>query len=139
MAVLKCGVEFNLRPIQNLIKTFPSLGGRFLALVGKRGRTTLKEEFLSGQELTLHAYPTGKSGKRTITSDVNKRRTHVKIYSFPVNLFEKGRTLRSGAREPGKYIITRKLKQIVSSRMGNYISEFESKILEPEIKKLGLD
>lgn len=138
MAILRAEAEFNLKPIQDLIRVFPDLGGRYLALVGKRARTLLKEEYLSGQEITLHAYPTGKSGKTTITSDVNKKRTSVKIYSFPVNLFERGRMLRSGAKEPGKYIITRKLKQAVSSRIAGYTTEFEAKILEPEIKKAGL-
>ena len=137
MAILKAEVTFDLTPIKTLIKIFPDLGGRYLALVGKRSRTLLKEEYLSGQELMLRAFPVGKSGKRTITSDVNKKRTQVKIYSFPVNLFEKGRTLRSGRKEPGKYIITRKLKQAVSGRMGSYITEFETRILEPEIKKAG--
>ena len=138
MAILKADVQFNFEPIQRLIKIFPDLNGRFLSLVGKRGRTILKQRYLSGQELTLRAFPRDKKGKFTITSDVNKKRTQVKIYSYPVNLFERGRLLRSGRKEAGKFIITRKLKQDVMSRMGSYISEFENKIINPEIKKVGL-
>ena len=138
MAILKADIQFNFEPIQKLIKIFPDLNGRFLSLVGKRGRTILKQRYLSGQELTLRAFPRDKKGKFTITSDVNKKRTQVKIYSYPVNLFERGRLLRSGRKEAGKFIITRKLKQDVMSRMGSYISEFENKIINPEIKKVGL-
>lgn len=138
MAILKAEVQFNFEPIQRLIKIFPDLNGRFLSLVGKRGRTLLKQSYLSGQELTLRSFPKDRKGKFTITSDVNKKRDQVKIYSYPVNLFEKGRLLRSGRKEPGKFIITKKLKQDVMSRMGSYIGQFENKILNPEIKKAGL-
>ena len=90
MARLKAEVTFNTKPIQKLIKIFPDLAGGFLALVGKRGRTILKEQLLSGQELNVFGDDPnrirGKSGKLLVTSDVNKNRTQVKIYSFPVNL-----------------------------------------------------
>jgi hypothetical protein len=138
MAILRAEVTFNLEPIQRLVKVFPELNGRFLALIGKRGRTRLKEAYLSGQELNLQKFPTDRKGKNTITSDVNRKRTQVKIYSYPVNLFETGRRLRSGVREPGKFIVTQKLKQDILSRLGTYASEFESKILTPEIKRTGL-
>ena len=111
MAILKAEFTTNLESIRQLIQIFPELNGRFLSLVGKRARTILKEEFLSGQDLNLQAFPRDKMGRFTITSDVNRKRTQVKIYSYPVNLFERGRILRSGRKEPGKFIITRKLKQ----------------------------
>ena len=138
MAILRAEFEFNLKPIFDLIQIFPELRGRLLALIGKRARTILKERYLSGQEITLRAFPTDRQGRRTIVSDVNKQRSSVKIYSYPVNLFERGRRLRSGRKEPGKYIITRKLKQDVMAGLAGYVREFEEKILEPEIKKRGL-
>ena len=138
MAVLKPEVSFNFEGIFNLIKVFPDLNGRYLALIGKRSRDLLKQKYLSGQDLTLRKFPVDSLGRYTVTSDVNRRRTSVKIYSYPVNLFERGRKLRSGAQEPGKYIITKKLKQSVMSRIGSYTMEFESQILEPGIKKAGL-
>ena len=138
MAVLKADVNFNTKPIQQLIQVFPSFNGRLLSLIGKRARLMLKMQYLSGQELNLKAFPLDKAGRQTITSDVNKKRTFVKIYSYPVNLFERGRRLRSGAKEPGKFIITKKLKQSVLSKTGTYINEFENRILEPDIKKIGL-
>lgn len=138
MAVLKAEVEFDFSPIQELVRLFPELGGRYLSLVGKRSRVLLKEQLLSGQEITLNAYPTDSKGKNTITSDVNKKRTQVKIYSYPANLFERGRMLNSGKKERGKYIITKKLKGLVEPRIPNYIAEFESRILNPEIHNIGL-
>ena len=138
MAILKAEFTTNLESIRQLIQIFPELNGRFLSLVGKRGRTILKEEYLYGQDLTLKAFPKDKLGRFTITSDVNRKRTQVKIYSYPVNLFERGRMLRSGRKEPGNFIITRKLKQAIMSRMGSYVNEFEDQILNPEIRKVGL-
>ena len=139
MAVLRAETTFTLGAIAELAKQFPSLNGRYLSLIGKRARNVLKQELLSGQELNLNAYPRDKRGKYTITSDVNKRRTQVKIYAYPVNLFERGRKLRSGKKEPGKYIITRKLKDKVTPRVPSYIMDFERRILGDEIHKLGLD
>ncbi len=138
MARIKTEVTFNTKPLQKLIQAFPDLAGGFLALVGKRGRTYLKEQLLSGQELNVFTNDPsrvkGKSGKLLITSDVNRKRTQVKIYSFPVNLFERGRGLRSGAREAGKYIITRKLKQAVSAGMAGYVNEFENRFVKKAIR-----
>ena len=138
MAILRATVDFNFSPIQKLIRVFPSINGKLLAFIGKRARVMLKEKFLSGQELNLHVFPRDKAGRPTITSDVNKKRTFTKIYSFPVNLFERGRRLRSGEKEPGKFIITRKLKQAVMAKTGSYISEFETRIFQNEIDKVGL-
>ena len=138
MATLSASLEGDFKGILKFASAFPNLSGRFLALVGKRARTTLKEKYLSGQEITLRAFPTDSRGRRTIVSDVNKRRTQVKIYSYPVNLFEKGRRLRSGSKEPGKFIITKKLKQDVMSGFAGYVNEWESKVLEDQLRKDGL-
>lgn len=138
MAILKADAEFRFGPVVKLIGIFPELNGRFLSLIGKRSRVYLKMNLLSGQELDLRAFPTDKLGRPTIVSDVNKRRDSVKIYSYPVNLFERGRILRDGSKEAGRYIITRKLKQAVMSRQASYVNEFENRILQPEIKKAGL-
>ena len=137
MAILRGEIQFSTREFQDLVKQFPDFGGRLLALIGKRGRTVLKEDYLSGQEIDLRAFPRDAMGRYTTSSDVNRRRTEVKIYSYPVNLFEKGRRLRSGRKEPAKNIIRGKLKQAVMSRLGSYTNEFERSVLDPEIKRLG--
>lgn len=137
MAILKGEATFNIKQLNDLARQFPSIGGGLLAKFGKRGRVALKEEFLSGQELTLRMAPRDKLGRYTISSDVNKNRTAVKIYSYPVNLFEKGRILRSGKKEAPKRIIGTKLKQVIASRAGQYVSEYENEILNPELRKAG--
>jgi hypothetical protein len=131
-------VSINLEPIKKLVQIFPDLRGRLLALIGSKARRALKENYLSGQELTLRAFPKDKRGRYTITSNVNKSRNQVVIYSYPVNLFEFGRKLRSGEMELGKNIITGKLKAFVMSNIGTYVKEFEDEILKPEIKAVGL-
>lgn len=126
------GVQFNVKELQTLVKAFPSLGAEFLESVGQKSKTYLKEQLLSGQELTLRAYPTDKAGRPTINVVKGPKRARVKkdvkIFSYPVNLFEKGRALPGGGREPGRYIITRKLKQAVAQNMGGYIAQFEKGI-----------
>ena len=120
MALLTVTAQADLKPIAELARLFPSFNGRYLALIGKRSRTLLKQQFLSGQELTLRAFPTDSRGRNTITSDVNKRRTQMKLYAYPLNLFELGRRLRSGKKEKGKYIITKKLKGVVENKIPSY-------------------
>lgn len=138
MAGLTFEADFNFKPIQDLINIFPELNGRFLALVGKRGRQILKEEYFSGQAIDLRAFPKDSRGRNTITSDVNKKRTVTKIYSYPNNLFERGRRLRSGRKEKGNYVVTRKLKSAITGRMASYTREFETRVIEPEAKRIGL-
>jgi len=137
MAILKGAVDFNFKEFRELAQQFPEFGGRLLSFVGSRARTTLKAKFLSGQEINLRKWPVDSLGRYTTTSDVNKRRNQVKIYSYPVNLFEKGRMLRSGRKEPAKRIIGTKLKQDVASRAAIWSSQFEQEIMMPEIKKAG--
>ena len=139
MAILKAEVQFNFEPIQRLAIIYPGLNARFLALVGKRARTLLKMEALAGG-INLSdgkRKASGKTGQYKIMSDVQSKRSEVKVYAFPLMLFENGRTLRNGKKERGRKIYPA-LKQSVMSRMGTYINEFENKILEPEIKKVGL-
>ena len=135
MAVLKADVEFDTGFVKELSRQIPEINVRFLSFVGARARTILKEQYLSGQELNLSAYPKDSIGRYTVTSDVNKKQTETKVYSYPVNLFEKGRTLRDGSREPGKFIITGKLKQAVMMGMATYTKEFETRI-QKDLDKL---
>ena len=138
MAILKADIKFNFEPLVKMARLYPEISGRLLSLIGARSRILLKEKFLSGQEINLNKFPTDKMGRYTITSDVNRGRTQVKIYSYPVNLFERGRVLRSGDKEAGKYIITRKLKQAVMSRLATYSREAEKEIIGPEFRRIGL-
>ena len=138
MAVLKATVDFETKGFSKLLKEFPDMNGIFLRYVGAEARKHLKQQYLSGQEIDLRQFPRDKRGRYTITSNVNKKRTFTKIASYPVNLFERGRGLRGGGREAGKYIITRKLKSDVEGKMNTFARRYESDIMQGRIDKLGL-
>lgn len=136
--IFQADAKFNLQPIQTLVKQFPELSGRFLAMVGSRGRELLKEQYLSGQEIDLRAHPKDRAGRYTIVSNVNRKRDATTLTSYPLNLFEKGRLLRSGEIETGHYILTVKLKNLMQAGMPNYIKYFETVILSDVLEGVGL-
>lgn len=138
MAGFKFSSDWERGIFDNLIKRWPDLAGELLGYIGAAGRSTLKKKYLSGQMIELRAYPRDKLGRYTITSDVNRLKTAVKIYSYPVNLFEKGRGLRSGGREPGMYIITRRLLGDMKVMVPRMAAEFENGVLRRTLKKEGL-
>jgi hypothetical protein len=142
MAVLKADVDFNFQPLTGLAKQFPDFRGGYLGYLGRIGRTRLKS--LAGENgVNLGNRTRGQSGKYIVTSDVNKRRTSVKIYSFPLNLFEENRRWTKGKHEgrseQGRHIIKVKLKNDIAGKMGNYTDYIETKLLPADIKKVGLD
>lgn len=52
------------------------------------------------------------------------------IRSYPVNLFERGGLFcGAGGKEPGKYIITRKLKKLVDAKLQGWVSSFDQRVL----------
>lgn len=111
-----------------LAKAWPDIAFYMSRTIGKNSRELLYYQFLSGQEINLKAYPRDKAGRNTVSSASTGKNT--KISSYPTNLFERGRTLRSGARDPGKYIITRKLKAAVGGRLQGWVDSFESKEIQ---------
>jgi hypothetical protein len=133
MAGLSATLDFDTGFVNKLFNLIPELNGGFLGFVGARSRTLLKQQLLSGQEINVFGAGKGKRtkdaiGRNLVNSDVNKTRTETKIYSYPANLFEHGRTLRDGTREQPKEIITVKLKQMVSSNMVSYTNIYEKRM-----------
>lgn len=129
---MSASVDFNISSFTKMAGMIPSLNGVFLGVIGRDARTTLKEKYLSGQEITLRAFPKDRAGRHTIVSQMDKGKTMVRIYSYPVNFFETGRKLRDGRLESGKYIITKKLKSDVFGKMSMYQAKFE-RIMQNEI------
>lgn len=127
MAGIKMDVSFRMGGLATLLNSWGSLKVEFLHDVAKQGRLTLKRRLMSGQEIML-AKDTDKRGHFTIGSRVGKRGNSAYITSTTANLFERGRTLRNGSKEPGKYIITRKLKMLVDANMSKYTMDFERKL-----------
>lgn len=127
MAGIKMEVTFRMGGLATLIKSWDSYRVTFLHDIAKQGRLTLKGQLLSGQEIYLKK-DKNKKGYDNIRSRVGRGGNSAYITSAPTNLFERGRTLRSGAKEPGKYIITRKLRALVDANMDNYVMQFERKL-----------
>jgi len=137
MATLKFEInKKDFMVIDEMRKLFPELRARTMGHIGSQSKKILKQNFLSGQEIDLRAYPTDKKGKRTISYSIGKNAKHVSISSYPMNLFEKGRMLRSGRKEPGKKVITGKLKQAIMSNLQNMVNEFDKNVWEKELNKI---
>ncbi len=136
MAGLSLDVSTNVRELNSLIRQFPSLSAGVFSYIGKQGRLTLKGRLLSGQELNLKKFPVDKAGRHTISSHVIRGVKGVVWTSYPLNLFEKGRILRSGRKEPGRKILTGKLKTLVASELQKWGDDAKQKIFDPEIKRV---
>ena len=141
MASLKfdySGGEFS-KSMNTLASLFPEIRSRFLGYIGTSGRNILKLQYLSGQELNIEN-DTDEKGRPLVNYSFFGRgdKMGVKISSYPVNLFERGRKLRSGKKEPGKKIITVKLKQNMSSQLSSIANRASRSIIENEMKRLGL-
>ena len=140
MATLK--FELNKKEfmvIDEMRKLFPELRARTMGHIGSRSKDILLRRFLSGQEIKLKDSsdsPKDKKGRRLAGYTVGKNAKHVAISSYPMNLFEKGRMLRSGRKEAGKKVITGKLKQAVMSELQGMVNEFDSKVWEKELNKV---
>jgi hypothetical protein len=138
MAGLTADLDFNFKWIRELATALPDFNGKYLSYIGSKARSTLYERYFKGQELNINPslFPKNSRNQYIIYSDVNKRQTETKIYSPIMRFFETGRTLRDGTKEAGKYVITRKLKQDVTSGLPGYAKDFENRILQKELNKI---
>ena len=112
-------LEYDPRPIAKYVEKFPKTSRNILRFIAAYGRHLLRKGYLSGTELRLRVHPTDIKGRHTISGYTTKGGAIV-FSSYPVNLFERGRTLRNGKREAGKFIITRKFKGALNSRLQDY-------------------
>jgi len=119
-----------------MLNAFPELNARILGYVGKQAALQLYEEHLQGQDLELHnvtrsssGLPRSKSGRRLITYSIGRGLKWVGISSFPLNLYDKRRQIRSGDAER-RGILTRKLASGLSGRISNYIAEADKLIVD---------
>ena len=115
---------------------FPEVSAQLMGYIGSKGKPLLKTQFLSGQEINLKAYPKDVLGHPTISYSIGKKAKYVRFSSYVLNLFERGRTLRSGRKEKGHYVMTRKFKTFMLSNLDRFGNEFDSKILQPRVNKL---
>lgn len=112
----------------DFVKIIPELRKRLLAFTSSKAKGILIAEFLSGQEIRLAAEKDSK-GRRTVAyRKANRVGSVYKLSSYTLNLFDRGRRLRSGRMEPGKMVLTQKLPARLNSRIDSILREFEALI-----------
>jgi len=133
---LSIQVQTESSSFSDMVKNFSGLKVGYLSRIAEKGRLTLKGMLIGGNGMiNLKQYPKSSGGKRTVSATVLSRSSMVKFSSFPVNLFENGRMLRSGKREAPKKIITGKFKSIAESRLQNWSDYAERVVLQEAMKK----
>jgi hypothetical protein len=140
------GIKFNLdRQAKNLIKLakgYNFILARLMLGLGKKGMYELRKMFLSGQYLQFRNYTTqGNTGlyslsghKKMITSSLSKDKSQIKISSFPLNLFEKG---RAGYNDKPIYraILGTKLKNEIEGNLSSWAENYSDTIINGELNK----
>ena len=110
------------------------MSARILGYLGKEAAVELAGMMERGVKgITFHdmgGNRKSRGGRRMITYSVGRSLKWVKISSFPLNLFEGGRGLRSGAREEARNILRENLKGVMSARMSSAIEGAKKLIVD---------
>ena len=141
MAHIEARTTADIDGIFALAKRFPALQHNVADFIGNIIKKRFYEKFLSGQRFNLIKYPYDRAGKQTVSATVFPFRTNVppkkiRIAAYPLNLFERGRTLRNGEREQGRYIFKRSLKPYVGSEIQSFSDRAFDKVMSAELKKV---
>jgi hypothetical protein len=120
-----------------LADKFPDIHVGVLSSVAAFGRNMLRNDFLEGQELKYHVGQQDKMGRNVITGKVIKG-MKVVIRSYPLNLFERGRRLRSGKKEAPKRILLVKFRTLLEARLGIEANTIYERHLNRATKAIGL-
>ena len=132
---LKIDVTHNLHKLKKFGEKIPNVFVSYLSNIAKHGRNLLRKDLLSGKALNLKGDTTDKIGRNLVNGRVI-RDFNITFASYPVNLFERGRTLRNGSSEAGKYIITREFKTLLNTRLQGFADHALEKTIKKEIKKI---
>jgi hypothetical protein len=139
MTTLELVETGELPNFEALIKQFPELSARILGYLGKNAAMELEAMMEAGtngvQFHEMSGNRKSRGGRRMITYSVGKGAKWVRVSSFPLNLFEGGRTLRGGGREAARNIIRGKLKGTFSGRIGGLVHEAENLIVDDWFNK----
>ncbi len=118
----------DLQALERVIERFPEMRSRYLGFTANKIKGLVKSQFLSGQEILLTKSQDTR-GRSMVNYRIARRGEQARLTSIPMNLFERGRTLRSGESEKGKWVVTRKLPRQAQSLVQTWASEFESEVL----------
>jgi len=136
MAFLKMEVDDKgFKELAKLRNLFPELRASTLGYVGHEGKLRLKKLMISSG-LNFKTLNNDSAGRPLVSYSIGRNAAFVKISSYPLNLFENGRMLRSGRKEPGRKIISRKLKSLMESDMQGILNKFDKTILQKDLDKI---
>ena len=132
---IKVQYSSSFKKLNSLVTSFPELKVRVLSMIAKEGRLLLRNQFLSGQYIKYKKGEKDRRGVYLVSGRVG-RRSSIAFASYPMNLFERGRRLRGGGKEPGKYVITRHFKGALNANLQNFVNKADKEILQKEFKKV---
>lgn len=118
----------DLEALDRVIERFPEMRSRYLGFTATRIKTLMKSQFLSGQEILL-TKSQDTLGRSMVNYRISNRGEKARLTSIPMNLFERGRLLRSGQKERGKWVVTRKVPKEAQVQVNSWAREFEQEIL----------
>lgn len=117
----------DLEVLERTVARFPQMRSRYLGFTATKIKRLMKSQFLSGQEILL-TKDRDSMGRSMIDYRLARRGERARLTSIPMNLFERGRTLRSGEREGGKWVLTRKVPEQARSLVQGWAVEFEREV-----------
>lgn len=122
MSVLRIKTEGSLKGFKKFGDDIPGAFVHYLTSLSKKGRMLLRKDLLSGQALNLKSDLKDSRGIHLISGKPTKNFS-ITFASYPTNLYERGRTLRDGKKEPGRYIITRQFKNLLNANLQGFSEE----------------
>ena len=117
----------DLEVLERTVARFPQMRSRYLGFTATKLKRLMKSQFLSGQEILL-TKDRDAMGRSMIDYRIARRGQRARLTSIPMNLFERGRMLRSGQHEQGKWVVTRKVPQQAQSLVQGWATEFEREV-----------
>lgn len=117
----------DLEILERTVARFPEMRSRYLGFTATKLKRLMKSQFLSGQEILL-SKDRDAMGRSMINYRIARRGERARLTSIPMNLFERGRMLRSGDREKGKWVVTRKVPRQAQSLVQGWATEFEREV-----------
>ena len=131
---MDANLTFDVDDIKKIIKAFPATASRVMGRVGHQAAEFAKKKYLSekGPNTLLYRGWKDKKGRHKILWSVQRGGRSVNISSYPLNLFERGRMLRSGKMEKGRYILSRRLRADVKSMQTQWLNWAVKKEMDKE-------
>lgn len=124
---------------RKLADQFPELRARIMGRVGAVGAGRLFKTYLRGQAVRYRQqkwYDEDNAGRRKVNYSIGRNANAVSISSYPMNLFERGRMLRSGRKEQGRKVIKGSFKQMMNSQLQGILQDFDRTILQQQLNKV---